>query len=133
MKRFSSHFLLILLITLLADDKPASGFAEGSAKNIDLVIQFDNDFEKHYSKIRYSKNMTVLQAMQQMQKHPHSTSFKTRGKGKLTFLYELDSIANQGNGRNWIYYVNGQRATIGIGARILQPGDRVLWKFETYQ
>ena len=129
MKRISNLFLLILISTLLSNQLGA----ENVADNIDLVIRFDNNFEKHYSKIRYTKEMTVLNAMQQMRKHPQATPFKVRGKGTSTFLFEIDSIANQGNGKNWIYYVNGERATVGIGAKILKPHDHILWKFEPYR
>ena len=129
MKLISNLFLLILLSTMLSNQLGAKNVAD----NIDLVIRFENDFEKHYSKIRYTKDMTVLNAMQQMQKHPHATPFKVRGKGVSTFLFEIDSVANQGTGKNWIYYVNGQRASVGIGAKILKPRDHILWKYEPYR
>ena len=129
MKRISKLFFLVLISTLVSHQLKA----ENVADHIDLVIQFDNDFEKHYSKIRYTKEMTVLNAMQQMLKHPQATPFKVRGKGASAFLFEIDSVTNQGNGKNWIYYVNGKRATVGIGARILKPRDHILWKYETYR
>lgn len=129
MKRISKLFFLVLISTLVSHQLKA----ENVADHIDLVIQFDNDFEKHYSKIRYTQEMTVLNAMQQMQKHPRATPFKVRGKGTSTFLFEIDSIANQGNGKNWIYYVNGKRATVGIGAKKLNPRDHILWKYEPYR
>ena len=141
MKRLPAYFLLFVVLavvcTLTWKLSPNSLHAfenKGAAVDkVRLVIEHENGFEKHYTQIKYRRGMTVLQMMQQMQKHPHATSFKVRGSGTLTFLYELDSIANQGAAKNWIYYVNAKRATEGIGTKTLRARDIVRWKFEAYE
>ncbi len=141
MKRLQAYFLLFVVFavvsTLVWKFTPNSLHAfEKKGTIVDkvrLVIEHENGFEKHYTQIKYRSGMTVLQMMQQMQKHPQATPFKVRGSGTLTFLYELDSIANQGTANNWIYYVNAKRATEGIGTKTLRARDIVRWKFEAYE
>ncbi|MBT3891172.1 MAG: DUF4430 domain-containing protein [Planctomycetaceae bacterium] len=141
MKRLQAYFLLFVVFavvsTLVWKFTPNSLHAfekkEAIVDKVRLVIEHESGFEKHYTQIKYRSGMTVLQMMQQMQKHPQTTPFKVRGSGTLTFLYELDSIANQGAAKNWIYYVNAKRATEGIGTKTLRARDIVRWKFEAYE
>jgi len=141
MKRLPAYFLLFVLFAvasiLVCKLTPNSLHAfENKVAAVDkvrLIIDHENGFEKHYTQIKYHSGMTVLQMMQQMQKHPQATPFKVRGSAALTFLYELDSVANQGTANNWIYYVNGKRASEGIGTKTLRARDIVRWKFEAYE
>jgi hypothetical protein len=49
------------------------------------------------------------------------------GLGK--FIEEINGI--KGNGEKyWIYYVNGEKAKIGVSIYKLNPGDVVSWKYE---
>jgi len=141
MKRLPAYFLLFVLFAvvsiLVCKLTPNSLHAfENKVAAVDkvrLIIDHENGFEKHYTQIKYRSGMTVLQMMQQMQKHPQATPFKVRGSAALSFLYELDSVANQGAANNWIYYVNGKRASEGIGTKTLRARDIVRWKFEAYE
>jgi hypothetical protein len=49
------------------------------------------------------------------------------GMGK--FIYSINGTDNAGT-KNWIYYVNGKKALIGVSSHIIKPGDVVSWKFE---
>lgn len=49
------------------------------------------------------------------------------GMGKL--ITELNGIKNSGK-KNWIYYVNGEKAKIGVSNYKINPGDVVSWKYE---
>jgi len=49
------------------------------------------------------------------------------GMGEL--VEEINGIKNNGD-KNWIYYVNGKKATIGISNYKIKPGDVVSWKYE---
>tara|TARA_B110000438_G_scaffold57288_1_gene57362 strand:- start:199 stop:621 length:423 start_codon:yes stop_codon:yes gene_type:complete len=140
MKRLPAYFSLFVVCAVVSmfvwKLTPNSLHAYENKASVDkmrLVIQYENGFEKHYTQFKHHRGMTVLQMMQQMQKHPQATKFKVRGSGASTFLYELDSVANQGATNNWIYYVNAKRATEGIGTKTLLAGDIVRWKFEAYE
>jgi len=65
-------------------------------------------------------------------------SLKTEGKitfeeknypGMGIFIESLNGIKNNGD-KNWIYYVNGVKAGVGISNYKLNAGDTVTWKYE---
>ena len=64
--------------------------------------------------------------------HPRGITFEQRGDGELAFLIRIDDLSNQGGGegRNWLYRVNGKPATKSFDAYVLSPGDVILWKYE---
>ncbi len=49
------------------------------------------------------------------------------GMGKL--IEEINGQRSDGS-RNWIYYVNGERANIGVSNYWIKPGDIVSWKYK---
>ena len=49
------------------------------------------------------------------------------GMGK--FIEEINGTKNSGE-KNWIYYVNGQKANIGISNYKINNGDIVSWRYE---
>ncbi|KKQ87658.1 MAG: hypothetical protein UT09_C0012G0012 [Parcubacteria group bacterium GW2011_GWF2_38_8] len=49
------------------------------------------------------------------------------GMGKL--IEEINGVKNSGD-KNWIYYVNNQKAQIGVSNYKIKPGDVVSWKYE---
>ncbi len=79
--------------------------------------------------------MTVLDVMSQAKRHKRGRlEFKHRGKAATALLFQIDDVANQGGGRrNWIYYVNSRKGDRSFAISKLEPGDEVLWRFETYQ
>lgn len=51
--------------------------------------------------------------------------------GQNAFVVSLGGLENEGRtGRNWEYFVNGDRAVVSAGVRELAAGDRILWKFK---
>jgi len=49
------------------------------------------------------------------------------GMGKL--IEEINGIKNSGD-KNWIYYVNGKKADVGVSNYKISEGDIVSWKYE---
>lgn len=49
------------------------------------------------------------------------------GMGK--FIETINGIKNNG-GQNWIYYVNGKEAQVGVSNYKIKAGDIVSWKYE---
>ncbi len=49
------------------------------------------------------------------------------GMGK--FIDSINGIKNNGN-ENWIYYVNGVEAQVGVSNYKIKVGDVVSWKYE---
>ena len=124
------HALLWLLIPAVFYTQP---LLADNTQTIALEFEYGNGFSKHFKSIGISQGDTVLDAMKTMQKHPHKILFKSRGNGEFVFIYEIDLIKNQGNGKNWMFYVNGRRAKVGVGAYKLKANDHVVWKYEVFQ
>ena len=49
------------------------------------------------------------------------------GMGK--FIIAINGVKGNGE-QNWIYYVNGKEAQVGISNYKINPGDVVSWKYE---
>ncbi len=82
---------------------------------------------RHVSNI--AKNTSVYDFMNKM-KAEGKINFKEKtytGMGK--FIYEINDVKNIGS-KNWIYYVNGKKAQVGVSDYKINPGDVVSWKFE---
>lgn len=52
------------------------------------------------------------------------------GMGK--FISTINGIRGNGE-KNWIYYVNGKEAKIGVSNYKVNAGDIVSWKYEKYE
>ena len=44
-------------------------------------------------------------------------------------IEEINKVKNGGE-KNWIYYVNGKKAEIGVSNYKIKEGDVVSWKYE---
>jgi hypothetical protein len=83
--------------------------------------------KKYESKISDSTN--IYDFMNQL-KNEGKIDFKEKtysGMGK--FIDEINGLKN--GEKNWIYYVNGQKANIGISNYKLNKGDIVSWRYES--
>lgn len=60
--------------------------------------------------------------------------FEVSGRGANAFVLAIDGVANGRDTQSgWQFWVNGQLATVGAGARPLEAGDRVLWRHAAYE
>lgn len=103
---------------------------------VSLTIDFGDGFQKIYSALPHKPEMTVLDALKAAAAHRHALAFKHTGSGATAMLRSIDGLANEGGageGRNWQLWVNDAYATRGMGALILAPGDRVLWRFDIFR
>ena len=46
------------------------------------------------------------------------------------FVEEINGLKNNPAGKNWIYYVNGQPAPVGISNYLIKANDIIEWKYE---
>lgn len=46
------------------------------------------------------------------------------------FVEEINGLKNNPAGENWIYYVNGQPAQVGVSYYKLKAGDTIEWRYE---
>jgi len=46
------------------------------------------------------------------------------------FVEEINSLKNNPAGKNWLYYVNGKPAQVGISYYLIKANDIIEWKYE---
>jgi Domain of unknown function (DUF4430) len=124
--------------TAVADGGNAARQADArpQAQAIELVIDYGDGSEKHFTGIAWKDSMTVFDVLRTAEKRPHGISVTSRGSGETLIVSKIDDLANQGGGKtdkNWIFHVNGQMGDESAGIATVRPGDRVLWKFGPYE
>lgn len=93
-------------------------------KNVSTTLQV---LDKSYS-LKTEEGVSVYDVM----KDASNEGFSFEGKEYPSmgfFVEKINGIKN-GEGGNWIYYVNGVEASIGISNYIIKDGDIITWKFE---
>ncbi|MCO6042434.1 DUF4430 domain-containing protein [Aeoliella sp. ICT_H6.2] len=84
--------------------------------------------------VAFQPGMVVLDALVAAEQADSRWQFSYQGTGDSALLISLAGLESQGSdGRNWLYEVNGELAQRSIGVEPVKPGDRVLWKFATYE
>ncbi|MFA6257336.1 MAG: DUF4430 domain-containing protein [Candidatus Paceibacterota bacterium] len=76
-----------------------------------------------------TENSTVYDLMQKLktQGEINFTEKNYIGMGKI--IISINGIKSNGQ-KTWIYYVNGEKADMGISNYQVIPGDIVAWKYE---
>lgn len=46
------------------------------------------------------------------------------------FVEEINGIKNNPAGKNWIYYINGRPAQVGVSNYLIKNNDLIEWKYE---
>lgn len=123
---FSATFKHGVRCAAAEDEKP---------KVVHLIIDYDDGIEKRFSRIAWKKGMTVLDALNQAKMTGHGIDFQYTGSADTAFLVRIDDVKNEGGGktkRNWLYWVNDKFADRSFGVYVLEPSDKVIWKFSLY-
>lgn len=97
--------------------------------NAILIIDFGNGTAWHFNLSLESKNATVFKALNKAAKQ---NGFEIRATYYGQYdSYFVDSIAGiGGNGKYWIYYVNGKMGEVGADKKVVEEGDIIEWKLE---
>lgn len=78
--------------------------------------------------IRIMTGDTAFDAMRRL-RDDGRIEFDASGSGETAFVRSINGVANEGaGGRNWTYDLNGACATVGVGAQLVEDGDRVAWR-----
>jgi len=123
--------LFIRAFLALQDAHPAA-----KPSTVQLIIDYGDGVEKHYTAVPHKEKMTVLEVMEFAKAHKRGTAFESKGKGETALLTKLDDVSNQGTGKeklNWIFHVNGKMSDKGFAVYELKAGDVVTWRFQTYK
>ncbi|HEC82448.1 MAG TPA: DUF4430 domain-containing protein [Thermoplasmatales archaeon] len=96
---------------------------------VKLTINFGNGTKWNYNVTLDAKDATVLNALYEASKLG-DFSVKTTYWPSYD-SYFIDSIANAGgNGKYWMYYVNGTMGGVGADKKIVKEGDLIEWRLE---
>ncbi len=102
---------------------------DSTGQTVSLTIQTSEQDVRHWANIPWQAGMTVGELLNSASRLDGLT-YSLQGNGEMTLLTRLGENPNEGvNGRNWTYFVNGERADRSLASFELRPGDRVLWTF----
>ena len=80
--------------------------------------------------ITVKSDSSVYDLMSQLKKQ-NKIDFKGSDySGMGFFIEEINGVKNNPAGENWIYYINGRPAPIGISYYKLKNNDTIEWKYE---
>ena len=64
-------------------------------------------------------------------KGQNKIDFKGKNYAGIGFFVEvINGLKNNSAGANWLYYINGQPATVGISNYLINNNDIIEWKYE---
>ncbi len=111
-------------------EAPKETVRESTKENVTIKNQEATlEIEGVIYKTQIPETTAVYEFMDTLRKEG-KINFKEKnyiGLGKL--IEEINGIRSNGD-RNWIYYVNGKKAAIGVSNYKIHPGDVVSWKYE---
>ena len=59
-------------------------------------------------------------------------TFTQKGTGRSTLVTKIGDLANEGSGKNWLYYVNDKPGEESAAIHEIKADDTVLWRFQKY-
>jgi hypothetical protein len=99
-------------------------------ETVSLAVDFGNGVRKEFADLAFRHGMTVGDLMREAHKFQPGIEYTQRGSGAMGFIESLENVANEGgDGRNWLYGVDGQPATQSFDVQPLEAGAAVLWEF----
>ncbi len=127
---YGSVFVLAILVCATPG---APAVAAQKTATVQLVVDYGDGAELRFKALPWKEGMTVLDALNAAQAHRHGIKFVTRGKGSSTLVTKIGDLANEGDGKNWLYSVNDKRGEVTAGAQKVEPNDTILWTFQVYE
>ena len=110
------------------------GDSPGETITVTIVIDYGDGVQKRFKKVPCTANATVLDAMRKTMQHARGIKFRYRGSGETALLTQIDDLKNEGgNGKSWLYEVNGKLARKSFAIQNLSNHDTILWKFDIYR
>jgi hypothetical protein len=131
--RLKTAYGTIVLAILLGSMPVIPAAAAQKTPTVQLVVDYGDGVELRFKALPWKEGMTVLDALNLAQAHRHGITFATRGKGNSTLVTKIGDLANEGDGKNWLYSVNDKRGEVSAGAQKVEPRDTILWNFQVYE
>jgi hypothetical protein len=124
--------LLVVLAAILAgcdSSKELPPELQRDTGTVVLEVDFGEEKRPKSVDVVCSPDSTVLLSLERAQQL-NKITFKHRGTGETVFVTSIDGIENEGgDGKNWIYKVNGKLGDKSAGVFFVKPGDKISWSF----
>lgn len=112
------------------NQNPTPPAAENDQKNhVNLTI--DNGVRTLEFPMEVEENCTVFELLEKAS-GTYGFSFKYSNNDSYgVFVEELDGVSHSpGSSKYWMYYVNGNYASLGASSQTISNGDAILWSYE---
>lgn len=93
---------------------------------ITQTIVYGQNQASNSAQIDVKKGETAFQALTTH----HETTTKQYDFG--TLVEGINGVENGAQDKYWMYYINGQEASVGATEYQVQPGDDIRWEFKAY-
>ena len=100
-------------------------FLKNDSSPIKTTLEINN--KKYETEL--SESMSVYELMKTMESENKIFFKEINYIGMGIFIEEINGIKSDGE-KYWIYYVNGNKANIGVSNYKINPGDTVSWRYE---
>lgn len=90
-------------------------------------IYIDTKVLEYYVSVKPGSN--IHDAMQKLAS-THDFEFSGKNFSGMGFFVESINGMKNSMSMNWVYYINGSYATVGISGYTLKEGDTIEWKYE---
>lgn len=109
----------------LSPEQPASLLMNQGEQTAQVVLNFGDEIATYTASLETAH--TALSALTQVASTSgHTVTIKTYPFGAL--VEAIDAFANSADNA-WIYFVNGQTASVGASDYEVRPGDVVEWRY----
>lgn len=115
------------------DDRSRIG-TDALRGTVAVVIDYEGRAEDASFEVPIVEGQTVYEAMSAA-RDEGKIDFETTDHAGAPFVTEIGGVSGEGDGdegRNWMYWVNGEPAAVGIGSLKMHDGDELTWRFTTF-
>jgi hypothetical protein len=121
-------FLVVFFIFIFNKTTILTNSANTTVQPVNLIKAVLEINDKQYESI-INESINIYDFMKQLRLDGKFTFKEKNYIGMGQFIQEINGVKNNGD-KNWIYYVNGKKAEIGVSDYKLTSGDIVSWKYE---
>lgn len=95
------------------------------------IVQANIEVGNTIYKVSLPKGSTVFDLMQYAERQNNFQFYGKDFQGLGFFVSEINGVKQDPlKGSYWIYYINNQKAQVGVSGYIIKNNDTITWKYE---
>jgi hypothetical protein len=130
--RISRRAVLAFALALVLASGAGLLLAAEPKPSVTLIVDYGDGASIHLKDLKWTAGMTAFDALVAARAHRHGITFTQKGTGRSTLVTKIGDLANEGSGKNWLYYVNDKPGEESAAIHEIKADDTVLWKFQQY-